>query len=160
MNGLTHLVSKEVAVLVTAAMPVIELRGAIPVGMSLGMSPWEAFALSLIGSMMPAPFLLLLVRPLFAYLRQTEMFRSMVDKLSNRTLAKSGNIQKYGFWGLLLFVAVPLPGTGVWTGTLAATLLGMRFKSALAAIWIGDLIAGLAVMTISHGAFSAYRLWL
>ncbi len=157
---LTQLVSKEVAVVVTAAMPVIELRGAIPVGMSLGMSPWEAFVLSLIGSMMPVPFLLLLVRPIFAYLRQTELFRNLVDKLSNRTLAKSGNIQKYGFWGLLVFVAVPLPGTGVWTGTLAATLLGMRFKPALAAIWIGDVIAGLAVMTISHGAFSAYRLWL
>ncbi|WP_372995808.1 COG2426 family protein [Lutispora sp.] len=135
--------------MLTAAVPIIELRGAIPVGISLGLSPVHAALISLIGSMIPVPFILFTIRRVFNYLKKTKAFRSLVDKLTHRSLSKSKNIQKYGVLGLLVFVAIPLPGTGVWSGSLAAALLDMRFKWAFPAIFIGNVIAALLVMMLS-----------
>ncbi len=148
---LINLMTIELTVLLTAALPVIELRGAIPVGMSLGMSPGHAFLVSFIGSILPAPIIIFTVRPIFETLRKARFFRKFVDRMVSKTMLKAGGIQKYGFWGLLIFVAVPLPGTGVWTGSLAAVLLNIRFKTAFTAIFIGNLIAGIAIMLLSHG---------
>jgi uncharacterized membrane protein len=156
-NEIFNLLSKEFTVMITAALPIIELRGAIPVGMSLGMSPSHATIISFIGSMLPVPILLFSIRPVFNYMKKTELFRGMIDKLTNQSHSKSRNIQKYGFWGLLIFVAIPLPGTGVWSGTLAAALLDMRFKVAFPAILIGNFIAALAVMFLSHGFAKAVQ---
>ena len=104
--------------MLTAALPIVGLRGAIPVGMSLGMSPAHATIISFIGSMIPVPFILFTIRPIFNYLKKTKLFKKLVHKLTVKSLNKSGNIQKYGAWGLLVFVAIPLPGTG-----------GMEWKS-------------------------------
>jgi uncharacterized membrane protein len=150
-NEIFNLLSKEFTVMLTAALPIIELRGAIPVGMSLGMSPTHATIISFIGSMLPVPILLFSIRPVFNHLKKTKLFKGLIDKLMIRSHSKSRSIQKYGFWGLLIFVAIPLPGTGVWSGTLAAALLDMRFKLAFPAILIGNFIAALAVMFLSHG---------
>jgi uncharacterized membrane protein len=146
--------SKEFAVIATAALPIIELRGAIPFGIALGLTPTYTFILSLFGSMIPVPLLIWLIRPVFAYMRRTEFLCKMVDKICSRSLAKSDSVQKYGFWGLVIFVGIPLPGTGVWSGALVATLLEMPVKLAFPAIFIGNLIAGIAVMILSYGAFS------
>lgn len=154
MTFLMDMQSKELAVLITAAMPIIELRGAIPFGIALGFSPLTSFLLSLFGSMIPVPFLIWLIQPIFARLRQQEFFCRWIDVLCERSLAKSESVQKYGFWGLIIFVGIPLPGTGVWSGSLVATLLEMPVKSALPAIFIGNLIAGVAVMIISYGALA------
>lgn len=156
ISELINFISKEFTVMLTAALPVIELRGAIPVGLSLGFSPIHSFFLSFIGSIIPVPFILFTIRPIFNYLRKTKTFKKMVNKLTNKSLNKSGNIQKYGAWGLLVFVAIPLPGTGVWSGSLIAALLDMRFKLAFPAIFIGNLIAGLIIMALSHGFVNVF----
>ena len=113
-----------------------------------------SFTLSFIGSMIPVPFILFTIRPIFNYLKKTKLFKNLVYKLTSKSLNKSGKIQKYGAWGLLVFVAIPLPGTGVWSGSLAAALLDMRFKWAFPAIFVGNLIAGVLIMGLSHVVFN------
>lgn len=154
LQELLKILSKEFTVMLTAALPIIELRGAIPVGISLGLSPIHATIISFIGSMIPVPFILFTIRPIFNYLKKTKYFKKLVHKLTNKSLNKSGKIQKYGAWGLLVFVAIPLPGTGVWSGSLIAALLDMRFKWAFPAIFVGNAIAGIIIMALSHGVFS------
>lgn len=153
LNQLLNFLSIELTVMLTAALPIIELRGAIPVGMSLGMSPAHATVISFIGSMIPVPFILFTIRPIFNYLKKTKLFKKLVHKLTDKSLNKSGKIQKYGAWGLLVFVAIPLPGTGVWSGSLAAALLDMRFKWAFPAILVGNIIAAVIIMGLSNEAF-------
>lgn len=153
LKQLFDFISIEFAVLFTAALPVVELKGAIPVGISLGLAPFHAFILAYLGSIIPVPMILFTIRPIFNYLKQTRLFRKIVNRMMDRSLKKSGNIRKYGVWGLFIFVAIPLPGTGVWTGSLIASLLDMRFKLAFPAICIGNLIAGLLIMALSNGIF-------
>ena len=142
--------SVELKLVLVSMVPVIELRGAIPMGISLGVEPLRAFLICLGGSMIPVPFIMFGIRPIFNWLQRTAFFRKRIDKISARTLHKGRNIKKYGFWGLILFVAIPLPGTGVWSGTLAAVLLNMRFKLAFIAIFIGNIIAGTIVALFSR----------
>lgn len=156
LQQLLNFLSIELTVMLTAALPIIELRGAIPVGMSLGMSPAHATIISFIGSMISVPFILFTIRPIFNYLKKTKLFRKLVHRLTNKSLNKSGKIQKYGAWGLLIFVAIPLPGTGVWRGSLAAALLDMRFKWAFPAILFGNIIAAAIIMGLSNGVVSVF----
>ena len=154
MNELLKFLSIEIKVLLISALPVIELRGAIPVGISLGLTPVHAAILSFIGSMIPVPFILFTIRPIFIYLRKTRTFKKLVNRLIKRSISNRKCIEKYGYLGLLMFVAIPIPGTGVWSGSLAAAFLNMRFKYAFPAIFIGNLIAGIVVMLLSHGVVS------
>ena len=154
IKQLLDFLSIELTVILTAALPVIELRGAIPVGIALGLSPIHSLILSFIGSMIPVPIILFTIRPVFNYLKKTKMFKNLVHRLTKKSLNKSSNIKKYGVWGLILFVAIPLPGTGVWSGSLAASLLNMRFKLAFPAIFIGNLIAGILIMGLSNGVIN------
>ena len=156
ITELLNFLSVELTVMLTAALPIIELRGAIPVGISLGISPAHATIISFIGSIIPVPFILFTIRPIFNYLKKTKLFKKLVHKLTDKSLNKSENIQKYGAWGLLIFVAIPLPGTGVWSGSLVAALLDMRFKWAFPAILVGNMIAGFLVMTLSNGVVSVF----
>ncbi|MDR5659957.1 small multi-drug export protein [Serpentinicella sp. ANB-PHB4] len=157
LRTLLNFLSVELTVLITAAMPIIELRGAIPVGMSLGMTPTHATAISFIGSMIPVPFILFTIRPIFNYLKEMRLFKKLIHKLTDRSLSNNGTkLQKYGAWGLIIVVAIPLPGTGVWSGSLAAALLDMRFKWAFPAILVGNLIAAIAVMSLSNGVFRVF----
>ncbi|WP_326908071.1 COG2426 family protein [Sedimentibacter sp. MB31-C6] len=156
LNEILDFLSIEFTVLLTATLPVIELRGAIPVGISLGLSPIHATFISFIGSMLPVPFILFSIRPIFNYLKKTKLFKKLVYKITDKSFKKSGKIKKYGVWGLLIFVAIPLPGTGVWSGSLAAALLNLRFKWAFPAIFVGNLIAGILIMGISYGVFSVF----
>lgn len=153
LESLLEFLTIETVVVLTAATPVIELRGAIPAGVALGLSPWHAFFLGVIGSMIPVPFILWTIRPILKWLSEYTHLKDFIAKMTHRTLKKSDNIAKYGFWGLLIFVAIPLPGTGVWSGALAAVLLDLRFKSAFPAILIGNCIAGFIMMTFSHVFF-------
>ena len=150
VRQLLEFMTIELTVLLTAALPVIEVRGAIPIGISLGLSPLNAALISFIGSMIPVPIIFFAVRPVFDYLRSTRLFKKMVNRIIKKSLSKSDKVQKYGAWGLVLF-GVPLPGTGVWTGTLIAALLDIRFKWAIWAISLGNLLAALAVTGLSSG---------
>ncbi len=155
VKQLLSLLSIEWTVFLTALMPVVEVRGAIPVGISMGLSPLNAAFISVIGSMIPVPIVFFSVRPVFNYLKGTRLFKNMVNRIIKRSLGKSGNVQKYGAWGLVLFVAVPLPGTGVWTGAIIAALLDIRFKWAFTAILLGDIIAAVAITVLSSGIVRA-----
>ncbi len=151
ISELMNFITKEFTVILTAMLPLIEVRGAIPVGIALGMSPLHATVLAYIGSVIPSPFILLAIRPIFAYLKKTNLFEKIVTKLTNRSMEKSTNIQKYGYIGLLIFVAIPLPGTGVWSGSLIAALLDMRIKYAFPTILLGNLVASIGIMVLSFG---------
>jgi len=154
LNQLLDFLTVELTVMLTAALPIIELRGAIPVGISLGLSPIHAAIIAFIGSLIPVPFILFTIRPIFNYLKKTKLFKNMVHKITVKSINNnSGKIQKYGVWGLILIVAIPLPGTGVWSGSLIAALMNMRFKWAFPAILVGNLIAGIFIMGLSTGVF-------
>lgn len=154
IDKLFEFLSIEIKVLLISALPIIELRGAIPIGISLGLSPIHAAILSFIGSMIPVPFILFTIRPIFSYLKTTRTFKKLVNRLINKSINNRNRIERYGYLGLLMFVAIPIPGTGVWSGSLAAAFLNMRFKYAFPAIIIGNLIAGIIVMLLSHGVVS------
>ena len=151
--NILELIPKEFQVMFTAAMPIIELKGAIPVGISFGMAPSSAFVYSYIGSILPAPIILLSIRQIFNYLKKMSFSEKIINRLTRKSLGKAKNVKKYGPLGLFIFVAIPLPGTGVWTGSLIASLLNIKSKRALPAIIIGNLIAGIIVVGISNGVF-------
>lgn len=119
----------EATVLIMSMIPVVELRGAIPMGIALGLTPLNSSILSFLGSMVPVPFILFGIRPVFDFLRKTKLFKGLVDRLTERSLSKHGHrVQKFGAIGLMIFVVIPLPGTGVWSASLIAALLDVRFK--------------------------------
>ncbi len=129
-------------------VPVIELRGAIPYGVAAGLEPWVVCVLAILGNMLPVPFILLFIRKIFAWMCRFDKLRPIVEKLERRAAGKSDKVKKYELLGLFLFVAVPLPGTGAWTGSLIAALMEMRLKRALPAIALGVLTAGVVVTLV------------
>ena len=136
----------------TAMIPVIELRGAIPAGTAAGLEPWEAFILACIGNMIPVPFIIMFARRLLIVLRRKyRKLNSLLLKLQNRTRAKAEIVRDYEIFGLIILVAIPLPGTGAWTGALVAALMKLDLKYALISIGTGVLIAGCIVMGITYG---------
>lgn len=138
--------SDELLVFIVSLFPIVELRGAIPVGFVLGMNPWILYILAIVGNLLPIPFILLLIRPLIRWFLKTKYLRRFGLWLEAKVEKHKGKVERYEFWGLCLFVAIPLPGTGAWTGALIAAFLDMRLKKALPPIILGVLIAGL-IMT-------------
>ena len=133
-------------------LPVVELRGGLPAGVAMGLPIPAAFFASLIGNMIPVPFVILFARPLFKWIRvHIPKLGGLVSRLENRAKAKSADILCYQTWGLLIFVAIPLPGTGAWTGALIAAVLDMRLKRAVPVIFLGVVIAGSIITLLTHG---------
>jgi uncharacterized membrane protein len=142
--------SPQVVVFAVAMLPIVELRGAVPIGNNLFHLPlWQTLALSLAGNMLPIFLVVLLLEKLVVLLSRVRIFRRFFEWLYERTRRRSGIIQRYEFWGLVIFVGVPLPGTGAWTGSLAAVLLGMSYWRSLLACFVGVLIAATIVTTLS-----------
>ncbi len=136
----------------TAMLPVIELRGAIPVGVGLGFSNLESFIIAYIGNLLPLPFIILFIRRIFRWMKKKNgKIRDFALKLEQKGKKHEPKIRKYGPWGLLIFVAVPLPGTGGWTGALIAALMNMRLRISLPVIAVGVLIAGVIVTLLTAG---------
>lgn len=129
--------------------PIIELRGAIPLGIGLGLNWFWVYLISVIGNMLPIPFVILIIRPLIERLIHSKAFNKVGLWLDQRTKEKSIKVTKYKKLGLLIFVAIPLPGTGAWTGAMIAGILNMRLKDSLPAVLAGVLIAGMAMVVIS-----------
>ncbi len=138
-------------VLLVAAMPVSELRGAIPLAIHFGFSPLKAYVLSVLGNMLPIPVLLLTLERIRNFARKFSVTSAIIEFFEKRALKNRGLIEKYGYPGLSMFVAVPLPITGAWTGTLLATLLELKPAKALTSIFAGVLIAGLIVLLSVEG---------
>lgn len=132
-------------------VPVIELRGGIPYGIAAGLDPWVAFAASVLGNVVPVPFILLFIRRIFQWMKKYPKLGKIAVKLEERAEKKSGTVRKSELVGLCILVAIPLPGTGAWTGALVAALMDMRIKRALPAILIGVIIAGVLVTLAATG---------
>jgi len=147
LAGINH----ELAVFLISMFPIIELRGAIPFGVALGVGWRSVYFLSVLGNLIPAPFIILFFRPVIEYLEKTKLFGKLASKIKNRANSKVKDVNRYKMLGICLFVAIPLPGTGAWTGAAIAALMKMRLKHALPMIILGVLIAGILMMGISYG---------
>ncbi|SDY65021.1 Uncharacterized membrane protein [Proteiniborus ethanoligenes] len=150
MGEILEFIKEEFIVMMIAAAPISELRGAIPLGISIGFSPLHSTIISIIGNCLPVPFLLLILRPLFAALEDVRIVGEFIKWIKRRTLRKSNNIVKYSVLGLYILVAIPLPTTGAYTGCVAATLFNIRFKYAILAIVSGVITSGIIVLFLSH----------
>ena len=136
-------------------VPVVELRGGIPFGVALGLDLWLAYIAAVIGNLIPVPFIIIFIRRIFQWMRvQLPRLNSLVDKLEKKAHLKGRMVTKYKYLGLMIFVAIPLPGTGAWTGSLAAAFLDMRLRKALPAVFLGVLIAGVLISAITFGVTS------
>lgn len=151
-GGLTSIAfGKEIIVFIISMLPILELRGGLIAASLLDINPVTSFIVCFLGNILPIPFILWFITPLFTKLKKTKLFSGMVNKLENKALSKKDQIEKYEFWGLLLFVGIPLPGTGAWTGCLIAALLDMNKKKSLLAASLGVLLAGIIMMILSFG---------
>lgn len=143
--------SKEAVVFLISVLPVLELRGGILAASYLGISLIRAVILCVAGCFFPVPFILLLIRLLLQQMKRFRLTSRIAQKIEQHGLEKSEQIGKYEFWGLFLFVAVPLPGTGAWTGALVAALLQIRFGRAMLAIFLGVLVSAALMTGLSYG---------
>ncbi len=150
--------SSELIALIVSMMPVLEIRGGMIAAKIMGIDFIKAFIFCYIGNLIPVPFILLFIRRIFNWLKRFKKVETLIDKLEARSIRKAGNIKKYRLWGLLIFVAIPLPGTGSWTGALAADLLDIRIKHSLPVIALGVLIAGFIMSGLTYGIFGAFGL--
>ena len=141
---------------VTAMVPVVELRGAIPLGIAAGLPPAVAAVTAMAGNLVPVPFILLLIRKIFRLLRGISWLGPKIDALEKRAHLKGRTVKKYRTLGLILLVSVPLPGTGAWTGALVADVLDIRMKTALPAITVGVVIAGGLITALTCGVASLF----
>lgn len=141
------------ATFLVSMLPVVELRGAIPIGVGLGLPLWQAVLVSIVGNILPAPFIIAFVRTVLDWLRgRSDRARRVAEWLEAKGSSKKAEQIRQGqFWGLLFFVGIPLPGTGAWTGALIAALLNMRMKRALPPIILGVLLAAVLVSLATTG---------
>lgn len=147
-------VAKEIIVFVISMVPILELRGSLLAAGFLGMEFFSTYIIAVIGNILPIPFILLFIDKIFFWLKKTRL-KNFVEKLENKALSKSDQIKKYGKLGLFLFVAIPLPGTGAWTGSLIASLLRMKMRDSLPWIFFGVVVAGLIMSLLSFGIIGA-----
>ena len=140
----------------TAMVPVLELRGAIPVGVAAGLSPAVACVTAILGNLVPVPVIMLLIRKIFDWLRDTRFFGPKITALEQRAHLKGRVVRKYRLPGLIILVGIPLPGTGAWTGALVAALLDIRLRNAIPAIFIGLLIAAAITLTVTMGVIHLF----
>lgn len=143
----------ELTIFVISLMPILELRGGMIAARVLKVGFLKAFSICFVGNMLPIPFILLFIKKIFEWLRRFSFFEKIIVKLEAKTDRNKEKVLRYKSWGLLLFVAIPLPGTGGWTGALMASLLGIEFKRALPIITLGVFIAGLIMSLFTYGIF-------
>lgn len=150
-NTLGKYVSAKMVVFIVSLMPILECRGGLIVAKLLGVDLLEAIPICVIGNLLPIPFILLFIEKIFKWMKQFAIFRPLVERLEQRGMAKSKALENGEFVALMLFVGIPLPGTGGWTGSLAAALLDMDIKKASLAILLGVFIATVIMSIVSYG---------
>ena len=145
-------VGRELCVFFCSMLPIIECRGAIPLGWGLGLPWWQTAIFSIAGNLLPVPFILLFIRAILGWMRESRVkfFANVAAWLDRKIEKHKGTIEKYSYWGLVLFVAIPLPGTGAWTGTLIASVLGLEPKKSFLAATLGVLGATVIMTVISY----------
>ena len=147
-------VSKEALIFIISLLPILELRGRLLAASLLKVEYLTALPICVIGNILPIPFILLFIRKIFALLKKTKVFRPLVTRMENRAMGKSDRIKEYEFLGLLLFVGIPLPGTGAWTGSLIASLLQIDIKKSSIAILLGVALAAVIMSVVSYGVLA------
>ena len=148
------IVVKYLIVFFVSMVPIVELRGGLIAASILNVSFIRAFIICFIGNILPVPFILLLIEKIFNLLKKWNFTKKLVIKIEDKTYKKKDQITKYGYWGLLLFVGIPLPGTGAWTGSLLAVLLNLDKKKSFIYISLGVLLAGIIMSILSYGLLS------
>ena len=144
---------KIVMTFLISMVPIVELRGALPIATGAGLDWRIAIPVAVVGNMLPVPFIIIFIKKIFALMRKmSNKLDKFVTKMENKAFSKREVIDKYGPWGLYLFVAIPLPGTGAWTGSLIAAMLDIPLKKAFPAVALGVISAGVIVSFISYGA--------
>ena len=142
---------RELIVFIISLMPILELRGGLIAAALLNLNIVRAFIICFIGNIIPIPFILWLITPIFNYLKKTKLFNGLVNKLEHKAMSKKDQIERLQYIGLMLFVGIPLPGTGAWTGCLIAALLNMDKKKAMLYALLGVIMAGVIMMIFSYG---------
>lgn len=153
MSFLQDKIPEELVAFVISLCPVLECRGGMIAARLMEIPFLKAFLICYLGNMIPIPFIILFIRKIFDFLRKFKFFSKIVEKLEAKTEKNKEKVLKYEAWGLLLFVAIPLPGTGGWTGALMAALLDIRMKKSLPIIALGVLIAGFIMSALTYGIF-------
>ena len=148
-------ISRELVIFVISMIPILELRGGLIAASLLKVPITTAVPICIIGNVIPVPFILLFIRQIFKWLRDVKLVGPIIQKLEKRAMGKSDSIKKYEFWGLVLFVGIPLPGTGAWTGSLIAALLEVDFKKAILAVLLGIVMATIIMSVVSYGLLGA-----
>ena len=158
LQWLTETMAGEFTLTVLFSMiPVVELRGGIPFGVTLGLPVWAAFIAAVIGNLIPVPFIIVYIRRVFQWMRERiPRLNRLVDALERKAHLKGRRVSKYKYLGLAIFVAIPLPGTGAWTGALAAAFLDMPLRRALPSVIAGVITAGLAISVLTYGVASLF----
>jgi uncharacterized membrane protein len=158
---LYEILGKELSVFICSMLPVIELRGSIPMAFALGMPWWESYIISVIGNMIPVPIILIVINSLLKWMSASKI--KLCNIFANFLLGKieknRARIEKYSFWGLCFFVAIPLPATGAWTGAMVAATIGLKPWKAILSTFLGVLIAGAIVTLIVYGGIG-FLAWL
>ena len=142
----------ELTIFIISLLPILELRGGLIAAALLDIELWKAFLICYFANLLPVPFIILFIKKIFEFLRRFKFFDKFISKLEAKTEKNKDKVMRYKQWGLLVFVAIPLPGTGAWTGALFAALLDIDLKKSFPIIALGVLIAGIIVATISYGA--------
>lgn len=147
------IVGKHLCVFICSMIPIIELRGAIPLGAGLGLPFWMNYLLSIVGNLLPVPIILLCIKAVLNWMKgcRVKFFNKIAGWLFAKAEKNRGKVEKYGFWGLFIFVAIPLPGTGAWTGSLVAAVIDMKFGKAMLSVVLGVMTAGVIMTLISYG---------
>ena len=150
-HHLAQFISPGGAVFIISMIPILELRGGLLAASLLKISAAKALPICIVGNIIPIPFILLFIRQIFKWMKKTKLFRGLIIKMENRAMGKSDQIKRYEFLGLLLFVGIPLPGTGAWTGALIASLLEVDIKKSSIAILCGLFMASAIMYIVSYG---------
>ena len=148
---------KFIITFVISMVPVVELRLGLPYGVALGLPYGYALAAAVLGNMVPVPFIIVYIRRIFAWLRRHwSWLNGLITRLERRAEGKGEKVERYGTWGLLILVAIPLPGTGAWTGALVAALLNMKVRKAFPVIFVGVCIAAAIMSALTYGAIRLF----
>ena len=151
-GGITSIAfGKQILVFIISLMPILELRGGLIAAALLGLSPWQSYIICIIGNILPVPFILLLINKILNWMRNSKHFKKIANWLDKKVEKNKKQIEKYGYLGVILFVGIPLPGTGAWTGTLIASVLEMDKKKTFLAVCFGVFMASIIMMVLSFG---------
>ncbi|RRJ16873.1 small multi-drug export protein [Lachnoanaerobaculum orale] len=157
MGGLLSLsFGKQLIVFIISMLPILELRGGLIAASLLKLPPLESYIIAIVGNVIPVPFILLLINKILRAMEKSrfKLFNKIHSFLHKKIMKNKDSIEKYGFWGLVIFVGIPLPGTGAWTGAIIAAFLEMDRKKAFLGILLGMLMASIIMMIISFGLIS------